>query len=119
MALGFSRRGVQPRIARGFSPASHNLCDAEEMARAVAQYVFAALLALLSTPVGVPSVRVVSAIEIVWCAEAEHQTPAEAVRIKPDRPVTRFQPAYASRTLPAPDVSALFQRPPPPASSCS
>ena len=49
----------------------------KEMARAVAQYVFAALLALLSTQAAVPSVRVVSAIEIVCCAEAEQQAPAK------------------------------------------
>jgi hypothetical protein len=54
------------------------------MARAAAKYVFAALLALLSTQAAVPSVRVVTAIEIVCRTEAEQQAPREARRIRAD-----------------------------------
>lgn len=83
------------------------------MARAAAKYIFAALLALLATQAGVPSVRVVTAIEIVWRAEAEQQTPREARRIRADRPVRRPAATYQSRTRPEPDAAILFQRPPP------
>jgi len=83
------------------------------MARAVAKYVFAALLALLSTQAAVPSLRVVGAAEIVWCAKAEQQVPREARRIRPQIPVGRPAPAYTSRTKPEPAGAGLFQRPPP------
>ena len=52
------------------------------MARAAAKYVFAALLALLSTQAGVPSLRVVTAFEIVFSTDAEEQCPREARRIR-------------------------------------
>jgi hypothetical protein len=86
------------------------------MARAVAKYVFAAMLALLSTQAAVPSVRVVAGIEIVWSSEAEQQTPREARRIRVDIRAAQTAPAYVSRTGPEPDAAILFQRPPPTAS---
>src|ERR1035438_4339468 len=49
------------------------------MARAVAQYVFAALLALLTAQTAVPSRHLVSSAEIVWCAETDRQA-AEQIR---------------------------------------
>ncbi|MGA3075865.1 MAG: hypothetical protein ABSG56_19530 [Bryobacteraceae bacterium] len=83
------------------------------MARAAAKYVFAALLALLSTQAGVPSVRVVTAIEIVCRTEAEQQTPREAPRPRAGRQVRQPAATYLSRTRPEPDAAILFQRPPP------
>jgi hypothetical protein len=83
------------------------------MARAVAKYLFTALLALLSTQAAVPSVRVVAGIEIVWSAEAEKQTPHEVRSIPAGIPVRQPAPAYASRTRPEPNIAVLFQRPPP------
>ena len=77
------------------------------------KYAFAALLALLSTQAGVPSVRVVSAIEIVCCWEAEQQTPREARRIRADIQARQPALAYVSRTRHTPDIAVLFQRPPP------
>lgn len=82
------------------------------MARAVAKYVFAALLALLSTQAA-PSLRVVGAAEIVWCAQAEQQAPREARPIRAHVPAGRPASAYVSRTRPEPDAAVLFQRPPP------
>jgi hypothetical protein len=83
------------------------------MARAVAKYVFAALLALLSTQAVVPSVRVVTASEIAWCTEAEQQTPGEVRRFRADLQVRQPAPIYLSRTRPEPAAAILFQRPPP------
>jgi hypothetical protein len=83
------------------------------MARAAAKYAFAALLALLSTQAAVPSVRVVTAIEIVCRTEAEQQAPREARRVRADLQATPPARAYVSRTRPEPDASVLFQRPPP------
>src|ERR1039457_5692138 len=80
------------------------------MARAVAKYVFAALLALLSTQAAVPSVRLVAGIEIVWCTEAEQQTPREARLIRADIQAGQPVPTYVSRTRPEPDAAVLFQR---------
>jgi hypothetical protein len=83
------------------------------MARAAAQFVFAALLALLSAQAAVPSSRIVAAAEIVWCADTEQQ-PVEEIRAP--EPVRRAQPspaAYRSRVKPAPEAIVLFQRPPP------
>lgn len=83
------------------------------MARAVAHYVVAALLALLSTQAAVPSVRLKPAGEIIWCSESERQTFIERVtRDGRERRVVRESP-YESRILPPPDSAALFQRPPP------
>ncbi len=84
-----------------------------EVARAVLQYTFAALLALLSTQAVVPSARGTAAIEIVCWAEAEQQTPRKTQRISPEVQVRQPAPAYASRTKPEPDAACLFQRPPP------
>jgi hypothetical protein len=89
------------------------------MARAAAKYVFAALLALLSTQAGVPSLRVVTAIEIVCSTEAEQQAPREARRIRAEVQVRQPAATYVSRTRPEPDAALLFQRPPPASSLCS
>ena len=83
------------------------------MARAAAKYIFAALLALVSTQAVMPSVRVVAAAEIVWCAEAEQQTPREARHIRVNIQAGRPAPAYVSRARPEPAAAVLFQRPPP------
>ena len=83
------------------------------MARAAAKYAFAALLALLSTQAAVPSVRVVTAIEIVWCTEAEQQAPRQARRIRADVQFRQPASTYASRTRPVQEAAILFQRPPP------
>jgi hypothetical protein len=83
------------------------------MARAVMKYAFAALLALLSTQALLPSFRVAAAIEIVCSKEAEKRTPRETRSIQADAKVRQDAPAYVSRTRPAPDTAALFQRPPP------
>jgi hypothetical protein len=83
------------------------------MARAVAKYVFAALLALLSTQAAEPSLRVVGAAEIVWRRQAEQQAPRESRRIRPQIPAGATAPAYTSRTKPEPAGAVLFQRPPP------
>jgi hypothetical protein len=83
------------------------------MARAAAKYVLAALLALLSTQAGVPSVRVVTAIAIVCSTEAEQQTPREARRARVGIPVRQPAATYLSRIRPEPDAAILFQRPPP------
>jgi hypothetical protein len=82
------------------------------MPRAAARYVFAALLALLSAQAGVPSVRVVTTIEIVYRTEAEQQIP-RAVRRVQARIQFRQSATYASRIRPEPDAAILFQRPPP------
>jgi hypothetical protein len=83
------------------------------MARAAAKYAFAALLALLSTQAAVPSLRVVTAIEIVCRTEAEQQTPREARHVRADLQAPPPAPPYLSRTKPEPDAAVLFQRPPP------
>ena len=89
-----------------------DLWDARGMARAVAKYVFAALLALLSTQAA-PSLRVVGAAEIVWCAEVEQQAPREDRGIRTDSRATQPAPVYVSRTRTEPDAAVLYQRPPP------
>ena len=83
------------------------------MARAAVKYVFAALLALLSTQAGVPSVRVVTAIAIVCSTEAEQQAPREARRARAGIAVRQPAATYLSLTRPEPDAAILFQRPPP------
>ncbi len=86
-----------------------------QMARLALQYVFAALLALLSAQAVVPSVRVVATIEIVCHpeAEAEQEIPRKARLVPADAPVRPSAVTYVSRTQPEPDASVLFQRPPP------
>jgi hypothetical protein len=74
---------------------------------------FVALLALLSAQAGVPSARVVTAIEMVCANEAKEQTPQETRRSGAGVRVLQSAPAYASRIRPEPDTAALFQRPPP------
>jgi hypothetical protein len=82
------------------------------MARA-AQYVFAALLVLLSAQTALPSRHVASPAQIVWCAEAEQRT-VEQIRPTPANPSTE-QPVllYVSRIGPQHEAPFLFQRPPP------
>jgi len=83
------------------------------MARAAAQYVFAALLALLSAQTAAPSHRVTSPEQIVWCAETEQQV---AEQLRPDRPERCAAVAsieYTSHVGVPPDAAVLFQRPPP------
>jgi hypothetical protein len=89
------------------------------MARAVMKYAFAALLALLSTQAVALSVRVATAIEVVYSNEAEQQAPREARRVLVNAPIRQATPAYVSRTRPEPYTPALFQRPPPLSSLCS
>jgi hypothetical protein len=83
------------------------------MARAVAKYVFAALLALLTAQTAVPSRHLASAAEIVWCAETEQQAAEQVRPILLHRRVRLPILTYASRISPQPDAPVLFQRPPP------
>jgi len=84
------------------------------MARAVAQFVFTALLALFSAQAAVPSAHVVSAAGIIWCAETQRETQSEEIR-RAAVPVSTLPQllSYCSRTLAEPDSAVLFQRPPP------
>ena len=83
------------------------------MARAVAQYVFAALLALLTAQTAAPSRHLVSAAEIVWCAETEQQAADQVRPIRVDVNAYVRIAEYASHISPQPDAPVLFQRPPP------
>ena len=83
------------------------------MPRAAAKYLFAALLALLSTQAGVPSVRAVTAIEIVCRTQAEQRIPREVRRTQTHTEFSQPANTYLSRTRPEPDAAILFQRPPP------
>jgi len=83
------------------------------MARAALHYIFAALLALLSTQAVVPVRRADAAIEIAWCRDAEQQTPSEVLSTQPTIAARQSPPVYASHTRLAPDAAVLFQRPPP------
>jgi hypothetical protein len=83
------------------------------MARAVTKYVFAAVLALLSTQAVVPSVRVVPAIEIVCGINLDQQTPQDAPRIQTHTQARQPVPMYLLRVRPQLDAPNLFQRPPP------
>jgi hypothetical protein len=83
------------------------------MARAAARYAFAALLALLSTQVVAPSVRVLPIIEFVCRTEARQQIAQKARCIRKDTQVRQPATAYVSRSRPEPDAVILFQRPPP------
>jgi len=84
------------------------------MARAVAQFVFTALLALFSAQAAMPSAHVVSAAGIIWCAETQQEKQSEDIR-RAGAPGRTQQPlpSYRSRTLAEPDSAVLFQRPPP------
>ncbi len=94
-----------------FTPES---CDKlTQMARSALQYVFATLLALLSTQAVVPSVRVAATVEIACRFEAEQQIGLEARCIRVDAPGPQSPLTYGSRTRPEPDAAVLFQRPPP------
>jgi hypothetical protein len=89
------------------------------MARLALQYVFAALLALLSTQAVVPSVRVAATIEIVCRSEAEQQIALETRCIPADIPLPQPALTYVSRIRLEPDAAVLFQRPPPQSSLIS
>jgi hypothetical protein len=83
------------------------------MPRAVAQYVFAALLALLSVQTALPSRHVASPAQIAWCDEAEQRT-VEQIRPTPgNQSIERPVLSYVSRINPQPNAPFLFQRPPP------
>ena len=86
------------------------------MARTAVRLVFAAVLALLTTQVAMPSVRVVAAFELAWRAET-HQTEAE---VEPEnirvRASARVQPpalTYVPFLQSEPDSILRFQLPPP------
>jgi hypothetical protein len=83
------------------------------MARAVAQYVFVALLALFSAQTAVPSAHLVSPPKIVWCAETEQQATEQVRPIHVAPRVRQLIFTYVSRIGPQPDAAVLFQRPPP------
>jgi len=87
------------------------------MTRAVAQFVFTALLALFSAQAAMPSTHVVSAAGIVWCAETQQEKQSEDIRPLPVPGRTQLglpsDSSYRSRTLAEPDSAVLFQRPPP------
>jgi len=110
--LSFQRRNRQA-VALFNQKRPTNVCDPEDMARAAAKYVFAALLALLSTQAAGSCIRVVTPVEIVWCAEADQRTPLETPRIRVQMRAAQPALAYASQTRPQPDSAVLFQRPPP------
>lgn len=82
------------------------------MARAAAQYVFAALLALLSAQAA-PSRHLESPAKIVWCAETEQHAAEQLrpVRVAPRERLAAIE--YESRVIVSPDAPVLFQRPPP------
>jgi len=84
------------------------------MARTLAQYLFAALLALLPAPVHVarpfsPAV----AIEIVCRRETRQQIACEIEHPQPPAPAVQTEAAYRSRTVLEFHTADLFQRPPP------
>jgi len=83
------------------------------MARAAAQYVFTALLALLSAQTALSSRHLVSPAEVVWCAETEQQAAEQVGPSHVERRARQPIAAYVSRISPQPDAAALFQRPPP------
>ncbi len=83
------------------------------MARAVVQFTFAALLALLSMHGVVSSPQVIRPSIVVFSAAVKRQVSREtrpAVRV---RRVPLIASSYVSRSRPEPDGTALFQRPPP------
>ena len=85
------------------------------MARTVAKYVFAALLALLLPQTAGPCFKVAAGVEIANSTGARQQAPREA-RLAPCLELQASQPAapsYRSQTRPEPEIAALFQRPPP------
>jgi len=83
------------------------------MARAVAQFVFTALLALFSAQAAMPSAHVVSAVAIVWCAETQQEKQSEEGRTVAPRRNPQPLASYRSRTKTEPGSAVLFQRPPP------
>jgi hypothetical protein len=83
------------------------------MARAAAQYVFAALLALLTAQTAVPSRHLVSSAEIVWCAETERQAAEQVRAIQIDHRVLLPIAECISRIVLQSYAPVLFQRPPP------
>jgi hypothetical protein len=83
------------------------------MARAVAQYVFAALLAMLSAHAAVPSRHLESPAKIVWCAETEQQAAEQLPPVHANRHTHRAVVEYRSPFTAPPNAAVLFQRPPP------
>jgi hypothetical protein len=83
------------------------------MARVVAQYVFAALLALVSMHGVAPSARSVAPAVIVFCTRAERQVCRTVRLVFPHQRTELSAPDYVSAIAPEPDAPALFQRPPP------
>ncbi len=88
------------------------------MARAAVRLVFAAVLALLSTQAGVPSVRVVTALEMVWQCQTESQQSVKQFRREPasiesEARSVSASPLCISFVKPEPDLVLSFQLPPP------
>ncbi len=83
------------------------------MAQAVVKYVFAALLALVSTQPFVSSARLQAVAEIAWSAAAERQATQDSTGVHRQRHPLPAAPKYVSRLRPEPDSTAHFQRPPP------
>ncbi len=84
------------------------------MTRAAVQYVFAAVLALLTTQVVVPPARVVSVVEIVCSVRTKQHAPRKTRDIQVRERVLNSAPVYQSWRGTEPHTPALFQRPPPP-----
>jgi len=89
------------------------------MARAMANYVFApllavlAVLAVLSVHGVVPSTRPVTPAVIVCPAGARQQAGREIGTARFNRPARPAPIPYASRIQSRPAIIGLFQRPPP------
>src|SRR3954452_6716388 len=90
------------------------ICETlKPMARAVVQYTFTALLALLSIHGVVPSAQVITPTVIIFRAEAGQQISRGIRPLHRCQRVQPLAPFYVSRIRPEPDTAALFQRPPP------
>jgi hypothetical protein len=87
------------------------------MARAAVRLVFAAMLALLTTQLATPSVRLVAAFESVWHTEIDQaeaeQRPQTVTRVCTPDCDRQTTPAYSSFVKPDPDAVLFFQLPPP------
>ena len=83
------------------------------MARAIVQYIFVALLAVVSAHEVVPSTRVVTPAVIVCRAGEKQPIHSEIRTVQPDRRRQPLPPLYVSRTRSGPVATDLFQRPPP------
>jgi hypothetical protein len=83
------------------------------MARTLSKYLFAALLALLSTQASVPSACLASVVEIVCYSQAEQKAPQTVRPTRAHHPAPGPAPLYASHIKLEPPAAILFQRPPP------